>query len=101
MAERTSGRVQALSEAERQRARFNLLTTGEVADRMSEDHITSDTVRSWCDAGWMRCVDGRKAGTKRPYYLMEWEWVQEFVAKGGAQAFLARNDEPWWWLDAA
>ena len=92
MNERKQGRV--LTEAERTQARYNLLTTQQVADRLSErdpegkKNITADTVRQWCKAGWLRCVDGRLPNAGRPYYLIDWPWVEEFVAAGGAAAFV-------------
>lgn len=78
-----SGRV--LSESERQVARFNLLTTGEVAARLSENSIDPETVRSWIEAGWLKAVDCRKKGSSRPYWMVQWEWVEAFVEQGGAK----------------
>lgn len=83
-----------LTAAERARARFNLLTTGQVAERLSVPDegerkvITGDTVRAWCAAGWIRSVDGRLPGTGRPYYLVEWVDVVTFIENGGAAAFV-------------
>jgi hypothetical protein len=86
--------TKTLTPAERARARYSLLTTGQVAARLSEADetgrkiITGDTVRAWCAAGWIRCSDGRLPGTGRPYYLMEWSAVVEFIENGGAAAFV-------------
>ncbi len=83
-----------MTAAERARARYSMLTTGQVAERLSEPDeggrkiITGDTVRAWCAAGWIRSVDGRLPGTGRPYYLMEWADVVTFIKNGGAAAFV-------------
>ena len=74
------------TEAERQTVRFNGLTTGQVADRLSEENITADTVLSWIDAGELLAWDARGGGAKRPRYMIEWRWVVEFLnrrAKNG------------------
>jgi phage I-like protein len=81
MSDRPTGRV--LSEAERCEARYNLLTTGQVAARLSDENIDGDTVRSWIDDGRLRAVDGRRKGARSPYWLISWDWVEEFVANGG------------------
>lgn len=83
MSERKS---RILTEAERQVARYNLLTTTQVADRLSEKNIDGDTVRAWCRAGWLKSVDGRKPGSTQPYYLIDWDWVEQFISEGGAAA---------------
>jgi hypothetical protein len=76
------GRI--LTEAEREVARYNLLTTGEVAARLSQTNVDADTVRSWCAEGRLKSVDGRKQGATRPYYLIDWCWVEDFIEAGGA-----------------
>lgn len=75
------GRV--LSESERQVARFNMLTTGQVAARISVENVDDDTVRSWIEDGRLRAVDGRRKGAKQPYWLIDWQWVEDFIARGG------------------
>lgn len=69
------------TEAERVQARYNLLTTGQVAARLSEENVTGDTVKSWIEAGWLRAVDGRKKGANRPYFLIDWSWVETFMTE--------------------
>lgn len=77
MTENLTGRV--LMEAERQQARYQLLTTGEVAARLSSTNIDADTVRSWIEAGWLKAVDCRKKDATRPYWMIEWAWVETFI----------------------
>lgn len=72
------------SEAERQRARYNMLTTGQIAARLSEQNIEADTVRSWIAVGWIKGIDARKPGASRPHYMATWEAVEEFISQGGA-----------------
>lgn len=68
-----------LTPAEREEARYNLLTTGQVAARLSDDNVNAETVRSWIDAGELRAVDIRRPGAKRPTWMVDWSWVEEFL----------------------
>lgn len=74
------------TEAERQQARFNLMTPGQIAARLvaeeyaAEGAISAETVRSWCPdtvpaTYRLRAVDCRKTGAKRPAWMARWEWV--------------------------
>jgi hypothetical protein len=87
--ERT-GRI--LTEAERPVARYTLLTTGQVAARLSDENVDADTVRSWCAEGRLKSVDGRKQGATRPYYLVDWRWVEEFIEAGGGPTPRVHHD---------
>lgn len=71
------------TEAERQQARYNLLTTQQVADRLSDSNITGDTVRSWIEdeENGLRAVDCRKKEATRPFWLVEWAWVEDFLSR--------------------
>lgn len=77
--------------ADREYARYNLLTPAMVADRLQaagavgKDRITADTVRSWIeetDPGRrLRALDLRSPGATRPRYFLEWAWVEDFLAR--------------------
>lgn len=83
------------TEAERQQARYNLLTPSAVADRLqnlSSDpnpkaKITPDTVRGWIEDARprfrLRAVDMRGEGAARPRWFTEWEWVEDFLNRRG------------------
>ena len=81
-----------VTEADRQMGRYNLLTTGRVAEMLhaegmgGEDRITADTVRSWIedDENGLRAVDLRKKGAKRPAWFIKWEWVEDFLERRSA-----------------
>lgn len=77
--------TRVLTEAERELARFNLLTTGDVAARLSDRNIDGDTVRSWITdpnpERRLRAVDCRKPGAVRPYWMIEWAWVESFLER--------------------
>lgn len=78
-------RTTTLTAAERAEARYNLLTTGQVAERLSDENIDGDTVRSWIEHPdpdrRLHAVDGRKSGATRPYWLIEWSWVEDFLER--------------------
>jgi hypothetical protein len=84
-----------MSEAERQQARYTLLTPAEVAERI--DGASADTVRSWCVAGWLQHVDIRRPGARSATYRIAWEAVEQFLAKGGARVFVSGEVRPYWW----
>lgn len=77
--------------AEIARARYNLLTPGQVAARLQADgaegreRITADAVRSWIEeenpARRLRALDLRSPGSTRPRYFLEWEWVEDFLER--------------------
>ena len=77
--------------ADREYARYNLLTPAMVADRLQaagaagKDRITADTVRSWIEdpdpERRLRALDLRSPGATRPRYFLEWEWVEDFLAR--------------------
>lgn len=77
--------------AEREHARYNLLTPAMVADRLQaagaagKDRITADTVRSWIEdpdpERRLRALDLRSPGATRPRYFLEWEWVEDFLMR--------------------
>lgn len=83
------------SEADRQQARFNLLTPAEVAARL--DNVSADTVRHWCAGGWLRHVDIRRPGARTATYLVEWGAVDAgpdgagFRTDGAAYTLEARS----------
>jgi hypothetical protein len=89
------GRMRTTNEADRQQARFTLLTPADVAARL--DGVGADTVRSWCKAGWLQHVDFRRPGARSPSYGIAWEWAEAFVAKGGARVFVNGAVRPYWW----
>lgn len=71
-----------VTEAERQHGRYNLLTTGDVAERLSDEHITADTVRSWIESeNGLEAVDLRRKGATRPAWYVRWESVEEFLRR--------------------
>jgi hypothetical protein len=84
-----------ITEAERQTARFSLLTPAQVAERL--DGVSADTVRHWCAGGWLRHVDIRRPGARSATYLIDAAWVEAFIAKGGARAFVSGEVRPFWW----
>lgn len=88
-----------MTEADRQQARFAGLSPAQVAERL--DGVSADSVRSWCAAGWLQHVDWRRPGARTPTYSIRWEWVQEFVARGGAHAFVTGRVKPYWWEQSA
>ena len=68
--------------ADREFARYNLLTPAMVAARLSDEAITAATVRGWIEAeNGLRAVDLRTAGATRPAWFMEWAWVIEFLGR--------------------
>jgi len=81
------------SEAERQMARYNLLTPAAVAQRLQALHgevgpksrITADTIRSWIEDERpeyrLRAIDMRSAGATRPRWFTEWAWVEDCLAR--------------------
>lgn len=78
-------RTSTLSAADRASARYNLLTTGQVAERLSEENVDGDTVRSWCEeeeaARRLKATDGRRKDAKRPFWLIDWSDVEEFLQR--------------------
>lgn len=88
-----------MTEAERQTARFTLLTPAEVAERL--DGVSADTVRSWCGGGWLQHVDLRRPGARKATYAIDLAWVEAFIAKGGARVFVSGEVRPYWWEKAA
>ena len=77
--------------ADREYARYNLLTPAMVAERLQaagaagKDRITADTVRSWIEdpdpERRLRALDLRSPGATRPRYFLEWAWVEDFLAR--------------------
>lgn len=79
--------------ADREYARYNLLTPSEVARRLQEqgggrsakERITADTIRSWIEDPReefrLRAVDARSAGADRPRWFTTWEWVEDCLAR--------------------
>lgn len=77
--------------ADRAYARYNLMTPAQVAARLQDgdaagkDRITADTVRSWIEDPRpeyrLRALDLRSPGADRPRWFLEWEWVEEFLAR--------------------
>lgn len=77
--------------ADREFARYNLLTPAMVAARLQaagaagKDRITADTVRSWIEDERpefrLRAVDMRSAGADRPRWFTTWEWVEDCLAR--------------------
>ena len=77
--------------ADREFARYNLMTPAMVAARLQDDgaagkdRITADTVRSWIEeedpARRLRALDLRSPGATRPRYFLEWAWVEDFLAR--------------------
>lgn len=82
-----------LTEADRQQARYNLLTPGAVANRLQEmmgaadpkAKITPDTVRSWIEDEReefrLQAVDCRSANADRPRWFVDWAWVEDCLRR--------------------
>jgi hypothetical protein len=87
------------TEAERQTARYALLTPAQVADQL--ECVSADTVRSWCKHGWLQHVDFRRPKARTPSFGIAPEWVAAFVAKGGARAFVSGEVKAYWWERSA
>lgn len=74
-----------VTEADRQTARYTMLTTGRAAELLEaegvggEERLTGDTVLSWIKGGHLRARDLRKPGAKRPTYYTTREWIDEFL----------------------
>ena len=83
MGDRTRAQGRITTEADRQVARFNLLTPGQIAARLADETIDSERVRSWMEepdpARRLRAVDCRRRGAPRPAWMAEWSWVVAFV----------------------
>lgn len=74
-----------MTAGERNRLRFHLLTTGAVAERLSDDRITPDTVRGWIEEAdphrRLRAVDLRGKGATKPLWMIDWADVLEFLRR--------------------
>jgi hypothetical protein len=87
--------MRVTTEADRQTARYALLTPAQVADQL--ECVSADTVRSWCKHGWLQHVDFRRPKARTPSFGIDWAWVEAFIAKGGATAFVSGDAKPNWW----
>lgn len=80
----TTGRVHSpTSEAEREQARYTLLSIADVAERTG---VGSDQVAGWIHDGELTAMDVSKKGAKRRTYMVRPEWLEDFERRRTTRA---------------
>jgi hypothetical protein len=68
-----------MTESERQVARYQWLTSGDVAEQCGG--VSLAQVYGWFEDGELEAIDVRSKGAKQPDWRTRQEWVDAFLAR--------------------